>query len=88
MGVALAGCWRSSWQSSLVCWLRSQLTHVWVGFGWTEPEVALNVALTSLSAIAMVVARRSVRAGATITYVAVLVFGILFVGARPGSIGA
>jgi hypothetical protein len=66
--------------------LIATVVNVWAGYGWTDPAVALNVLLTALSGLALVVRRRSIRLGAAVTYAAVLVFGILFVWARPGSI--
>ena len=56
------------------------------GLGWTQPPVTLNVVLSLLSLTALMTGRLPVRAAATITYLAVLFWGILFVWSRPGSI--
>ena len=56
------------------------------GLGWLEPPVTMNVGLTVLSLAAFAIGRRAVRTGVTVAYLALLLWGVLFVWSRPGSI--
>ncbi len=61
------------------------MTNLAAGASVGEPEVYFNVALAVLAMVVFAVRHRTVQRGVTLLYGAILIYGIMFVWARPGA---